>query len=93
MRLEGLGQLKNPMTSGIKPATFSLIEQCLNQVRCSLTPRVRDAVFEFASTGYSDEDIWFSPFSILRLKLVIRQLDNYVIIEVIFNILWVLRTR
>jgi hypothetical protein len=25
VRLEGLGQLKNPMTSGIKPATFQLV--------------------------------------------------------------------
>jgi hypothetical protein len=33
MRLEGLGQLKNPMTSsGIKPATFRLAALCLNQL-------------------------------------------------------------
>jgi hypothetical protein len=31
VRLEGLGQLKNPMiSSGIEPATFRLVAQCLN---------------------------------------------------------------
>jgi hypothetical protein len=33
LRLEGLGQLENPMKSGIEPATFGLVAQCLNQLR------------------------------------------------------------
>jgi hypothetical protein len=34
MWLEGLGQLKNPMTSlGIEPAAFCLVAWCLNQLR------------------------------------------------------------
>jgi hypothetical protein len=34
MRLEGLGQLENPMTSsGIEPATFRFVAYCLDQLR------------------------------------------------------------
>jgi hypothetical protein len=34
VRLEGLDQVKNPMTSsGIEPATFQLVAWCLNQLR------------------------------------------------------------
>jgi hypothetical protein len=34
VRLEGLGQLKNAMTSsGIEPATFRLVALCINQLR------------------------------------------------------------
>jgi hypothetical protein len=41
-RLEGLGKLKNPISSGIEPATFLLVAKCLNQqryrVRLDCTP-------------------------------------------------------
>jgi hypothetical protein len=32
VRLKGLGQLKNPVTSGVELATFRLVAQCLNQL-------------------------------------------------------------
>jgi hypothetical protein len=39
MRLEGLGSLKNPMTTyGIDPATFRLVAYCLNQLRYRVPP-------------------------------------------------------
>jgi hypothetical protein len=39
MRLEGLGKLRNPVTwSGIEPATFRLVAQCLNQLRYPVPP-------------------------------------------------------
>jgi hypothetical protein len=41
VRLEGLVQLKNPMTSsGIDPVTFRLVAQCLSQLRYRLFPDV-----------------------------------------------------
>jgi hypothetical protein len=37
--LEGLGQLKNPMTSfGIEPAAFWLVAQCLNHLHYCVPP-------------------------------------------------------
>jgi hypothetical protein len=48
VRLEGLGQLKNPMTSsGIKPATFRLVAECLNQLRYRVPPRKIMLYFNF----------------------------------------------
>jgi hypothetical protein len=39
VRLKGLSQLKNPMTSsGIEPATLRLVALCLNQLRYRVPP-------------------------------------------------------
>jgi hypothetical protein len=40
--VEGLGQMKNPMTSsGIEPATFQLVAQRLNQLHYRVYPMYR----------------------------------------------------
>jgi hypothetical protein len=42
VRLEGLGHLKNPMTSsGIEPATFLLVALCLSHLRYRVPPLKR----------------------------------------------------
>jgi hypothetical protein len=44
MRLEGLGKLKNPITSsGIEPATFWLVGQRFNQLRYRVSPIINKA--------------------------------------------------
>jgi hypothetical protein len=41
VRLEGLGRLKNPMTSsGLEAATFRLVAECLNQLRYRVPPYI-----------------------------------------------------
>jgi hypothetical protein len=38
VRPEGLGQLKNPVTSGIEHATIQLVALFFNQLRCRVPP-------------------------------------------------------
>jgi hypothetical protein len=45
MRLEGLGQLKNPK-SGIEPTIFWLVALCLNQLRYRMAPRNKQQFLE-----------------------------------------------
>jgi hypothetical protein len=55
VRLEGLGQFKNPMaSSGIELAAFQIVAQCLNQLRYCV-PHVSDNVKIF----------WFTLFFLL----------------------------
>jgi hypothetical protein len=59
MRLEGLGQLKNPMTSsGIEPATFRLAAYCLNQLRYRMTQDLHKKNVVFSPlANYTDRAI------------------------------------
>jgi hypothetical protein len=42
MRLEGLGKLKKKSTpSGLEPATFRIVAQCVNQLRYRVPSRVQ----------------------------------------------------
>jgi hypothetical protein len=53
-RLEGLGQLKNPVTSsGIEPTTFRLVAQCLNHLRYSVSPFYNSYYVKLSSNIYS----------------------------------------
>jgi hypothetical protein len=56
VRLEGLGQLKNPMTSsGIEPAASRLVAYCLNQLRYRVPPFSKQ--YERLNSRWS---VWFS---------------------------------
>jgi hypothetical protein len=69
MWLEGLGQVKNPMTSsGTEPVTFWVVVQCLNQLCCHMP------VFLMIS-GYYDPYI----FAVFKSTLIF--LCIYVVFE------------
>jgi hypothetical protein len=60
VRLEGLGQLKNPMTSsGIKPATFRLVA-CLNQLCYRVPPSLGEGylMMLLVARVYGSEEDW-----------------------------------
>jgi hypothetical protein len=54
VRLEGLGQLKNPMTSsGIETATFRFVALGLNQLRYHVPLKTKSNIFLMAMQRYS----------------------------------------
>jgi hypothetical protein len=55
VRLKGLGQLKNPITSSvIEPATFRLVAQCLNQLRYRVADEILEVLFFLYCVGWGE---------------------------------------
>jgi hypothetical protein len=79
VRLEGLGQLKNPVTSsGIKP--LRLVAQCLNQLRYRVPPFLVFCVVRVVSK----EDGWFFQelhfkFRMLSLLLLSGKINEILV--------------
>jgi hypothetical protein len=58
LRLEGLGQLKNPMISlGIEPATFGLVAESHNQLRYRVPPVSLRYILILSSTLLPDQEL------------------------------------
>jgi hypothetical protein len=63
VRLEELGQFKNPMTSEMEPANSRLVAYCLNQLRYRMTPtnfleRKKQNIFYVKCTFSVNHDIF-----------------------------------
>jgi hypothetical protein len=57
VQLEGLRQLKNPMiSSGLDPATFRLVAQCLNQLGYRVPP-----LQETSKMQVANQTLYFLP--------------------------------
>jgi hypothetical protein len=70
MRLEGLGQLKNPMIfSGIETATFRLVAQCLNQLRYCVLPTINSVVTDLIKELPGNGSVNTSQHAIIQEKL------------------------
>jgi hypothetical protein len=63
VRLEGLGQLKNPVTSlGIEPMTLQLVAQCPNEL-CCYVPQAM--TYEYGACSKSIQLYFFPEKSVM----------------------------
>jgi hypothetical protein len=79
-RLQGLGQLKNPTnSSGIEPASFRFVAQCLNQLRYSVHCRIIGLVkYELERCGSGHGLIWnHSGVCLDELRKIMINLSEY----------------
>jgi hypothetical protein len=70
VRLEGLGQLKNPMISGNEPATFRLVAQCFNQLRYRMSSEKLRCDYRLRV-----EMTWKESY-LLRLRKTMKSIGN-----------------
>jgi hypothetical protein len=70
VRLKGLDQLKNPMTSGFEPATFRLVAQCLNQLHYNITENRKWTINFYEILPYRISTKSIQPFMEYMEKLI-----------------------
>jgi hypothetical protein len=82
VRLEGLGRLKNPMTSsGLEPATFRLVAQCLNQLRNFQNAVQYTCTYTQNFSAFIPQYKTFYKTNLLRVKSYLLLLEIYLVVS------------